>query len=313
MGSEGYMERYINPYTDFGFKKLFGTELNKDLLISFLNALLPDGQMVKNVTYLNPEQLGIPRIYRRIVFDVYCENEEGEKFLVEIQKGEQQFLKDRTLFCTTSPICDQVVKGKGGKDELKSVYIIGILHFTFDNKQDDYYHYEVKLVDRQTKEVFYDKLTWIYLEMPKFNKTEDELVTMFDKWMFVLRNLSRLMERPAALQERIFTRLFETAEIARFARKELVEYEDSLKVYRDWFSVVQTAVNKGIKEGFQEGHQQGLEEGLEKGILQGLEEGIKQGAEQEKKEFIRKMKSNAVPLQTIMDITGLSAEEIERV
>ncbi|WP_239060715.1 Rpn family recombination-promoting nuclease/putative transposase, partial [Bacteroides sp. 519] len=186
MGSEGLIEKYINPYTDFGFKKLFGTELNKDLLISFLNSLLPDGQVIKDVTYLNAEHLGTLEADRRAVFDVYCENEQGEKFLVEMQKGEQQFFKDRSVFYTTFPIREQAVKGKSWNYELKAVYTVGILNFTFDSNNNDYYHHEVRLVDIATQEVFYDKLTLIYLEMPKFNKTEYELENMFDKWMFVL-------------------------------------------------------------------------------------------------------------------------------
>ncbi|NDV58676.1 Rpn family recombination-promoting nuclease/putative transposase [Bacteroides sp. 519] len=300
MGSEGLIEKYINPYTDFGFKKLFGTELNKDLLISFLNSLLPDGQVIKDVTYLNAEQLGTLEADRRAVFDVYCENEQGEKFLVEMQKGEQQFFKDRSLFYTTFPIREQAVKGRSWNYELKAVYTVGILNFAFDNNSNDYFHHEVKLVDMGTQEVFYDKLTLIYLEMPKFNKTEYELENMFDKWMFVLRNLSRLMERPAALQERIFTRLFEAAEIARFNRKELVEYEDSLKNFRDWYSVMETSLNKGRAEGLAEG----LEKGLEKGRAEGRTEGLL--------EVARKMKSNNIPIQTIQELTGLSLKEIEK-
>ncbi|NDV66458.1 Rpn family recombination-promoting nuclease/putative transposase [Bacteroides sp. 224] len=300
MGSEGLIEKYINPYTDFGFKKLFGTELNKDLLISFLNSLLPDGQVIKDVTYLNAEQLGTLEADRRAVFDVYCENEQGEKFLVEMQKGEQQFFKDRSIFYTTFPIREQAMKGRSWNYELKAVYTVGILNFAFDNKNNDYFHHEVKLVDMGSQEVFYDKLTLIYLEMPKFNKTEHELENMFDKWMFVLRNLSRLMERPAALQERIFTRLFEAAEIARFNRQELVEYEDSLKNFRDWYSVMETSLNKGRAEGLAEGIEKGLAEGLEKGRTEGV------------LEVARKMKSNSIPLQTIQELTGLSFGEIEK-
>ncbi|NDV59034.1 Rpn family recombination-promoting nuclease/putative transposase [Bacteroides sp. 519] len=308
MGSEGLIEKYINPYTDFGFKKLFGTELNKDLLISFLNSLLPDGQVIKDVTYLNAEHLGTLEADRRAVFDVYCENEQGEKFLVEMQKGEQQFFKDRSIFYTTFPIREQAVKGKSWNYELKAVYTVGILNFSFDSNNNDYYHHEVRLVDVATQEVFYDKLTLIYLEMPKFNKTEYELENMFDKWMFVLRNLSRLMERPAALQERIFTRLFETAEIARFNRKELVEYEDSLKNYRDWYSVMETSEKKGLAKGLEKGREEGLAEGLAKGIEKGLAEGIEKGI----LEVARRMKFNSIPLHTIQDLTGLSLEEIEK-
>ena len=133
------------------------------------------------------------------------------KFLVEMQKGEQQFFKDRSVFYSTFPIREQAKRGNRDY-ELKAVYTVGILNFVFDDKDDEYFHHEVKLMDIQTKEVFYDKLTFVYLEMPKFNKQEHELVTMFDKWLFVLRNLATLLERPAALQERVFTRLFEAAE-----------------------------------------------------------------------------------------------------
>lgn len=302
MGSEGLQERYINPYTDFGFKKLFGTELNKELLISFLNSLLPDGQTVKDVTYLNTEQLGTQEMDRRAVFDVYCENEQGEKFLVEMQKGEQQFFKDRSLFYTTFPIREQATKGREWNYELKAVYTVGILNFTFDNAKgsDSYYHHEVRLVDMHTKEVFYDKLTLIYLEMPKFNKEEHELVTMFDKWMFVLRNLSRLMERPVALQERVFNRLFEAAEIARFNRKELIEYEDSLKNFRDWFSVVQTAENRGKAEGRAEGK------------VEGKAEGRAEGKAEEQIEIARILKKKNIPTEIIAESTKLSPDEIAK-
>ena len=120
-------------------------------------------------------------------------------------------------------------------------YWFGILNFTFDKDNDNYFHHEVQLLDNQTKEIFYDKLTFIYLEMPKFNKEEEELNGIFEKWLFVLRNLSRLMERPKALQERIFTKLFEAAEIAKFTKAEYDNYEESLKVYRDWKNTINTA------------------------------------------------------------------------
>lgn len=143
---------------------------------------------------------------------------------------------------------------------MKAVYIIGILNFTFNDTDGDYFHHEVKLVDLYTHKVFYDKLTFIYLEMPKFNKKEDELESMFDKWLFVLRNLSSLFERPRALQNRVFDRLFEAAEIAKFNPKELGEYWESLKNFRDWYSVMSTQLKKGREEGLKEGLEQGRKE-----------------------------------------------------
>lgn len=142
------MERYINPYTDFGFKKLFGTEINKDLLISFLNALLHGEQDIKDITYMNSEQLGVSGADRKAIFDVYCENDKGEKFIVEMQKAEQQFFKDRSVFYSTFPIRDQGQTGKWNY-QLKSVYTIGILDFIFDDdySKEDFYHHEVKLIE----------------------------------------------------------------------------------------------------------------------------------------------------------------------
>lgn len=272
-------DRYVNPYTDFGFKKLFGTEINKDLLISFINSLLHGKEVVKDLTYLNTEHLGTGEADRKAVFDVYCENENGEKILVEMQRGEQQFFKDRTLFYTTFPIREQQVI-KDWDYQLKAIYVIGILNFKFDKVHDNYYHHEVQLLDVETKEVFYDKLTFIYLEMPKFNKSEDELNGMFEKWLFVLRNLSRLMERPKALQERIFTRLFEAAEIARFTKVEYDAYEESLKVYRDWQNTIAT----------------------EKKISR----------EEERKEIAKEMKADNEPIAKIMKYTKLTEEEINQ-
>ena len=246
--------RYVNPYTDFGFKLLFGTPVNKDLLIGFLNALFRGEQEITDVTYLNAEQLGRAEWDRKAVFDVYCENVKGERFIVEMQKAKQKYFKDRSVFYSTFPIREQAKVGDWDY-ELKSVYTVGVLNFVFDEDKDDeeYYHHEVKLMDVGRKEVFYEKLTFIYLEMPKFRKREEELETLFDKWMFVLKNLATLLARPAALQERVFKRLFETAEIARFSESEMRDYEESLKNLRDLGNVLNTAKEEGRKEGREEG------------------------------------------------------------
>ena len=312
MGTEGIIDKYVNPYTDFGFKLLFGTVMNKELLISFLNALLFRGEdeEIKDVTYLNTENLGTQEYDRRAVFDVYCENEKGEKFLVEMQRGEQQFFKDRSVFYSTYPIREQGIRGEWNY-ELKAVYVVGILNFSFDKSDEEHFHHEVKLVDLYTHKVFYDKLTFVYLEMPKFNKTEKELESMFDKWLFVLRNLSSLFERPKALQNRIFDRLFEAAEIAKFTKTDLNEYWDSLKNYRDWYSVLSTAEKKGLEKGMEKGIAEGMEKGIVKGREEGLEEGLEKGRIEEKRENARKLKRIGVSTDIISQATELSKEEID--
>lgn len=291
MSNRIFRDRYINPYTDFGFKMLFGTEMNKELLISFINSLLSGKEVIRDLTYLNTEHLGTSEADRRAVFDVYCENERGEKILIEMQRGEQQFFKDCSLYYATFPIREQGEKGEWDY-RLKAVYVIGILNFKFDSEDDNYFHHEVQLMDVCTKQVFYDKLTFIYLEMPKFNKSEDELVTMFDKWLFVLRNLSRLMARPAALQDRIFTRLFEAAEIAKFTKEQYEAYEESLKVYRDWQNTIVTAEQKGMAKG--------------------MAEGIAKGRMEQNIANARSMKLAGLDYEIISQVTGLSKDEIDK-
>ena len=242
-------EKYVNPFTDFGFKKLFGEEVNKDLLIDFLNNLLLGEQQIKDLTYLKNEHLSSSDTERKAIFDLYCENERGEKFIVEIQKAKQNFFKDRSVYYSTFPIQEQAKQGNWNF-ELKAVYTIGLLDFMFDdhkNEPEKIVH-KIKLADIEKHTVFYNKLTYIYIEMPKFIKTENELKTTFDKWLFVLRHLPDLQNRPKALQERIFEKLFKTAEIAKFSLKERQAYEDSLKYYRDLVNTVDTAEQDGRKK-----------------------------------------------------------------
>ena len=286
-------ERYINPYTDFGFKKLFGTELNKDLLISFLNALFHDKPEITDLTYLNTEHLGEGITDRKAVFDVYCRLADGSRIIVEMQKTEQAYFKDRSIYYSTFPIREQGIKGPWDY-HLEDVYTVGILNFTFPDNEypSDNLIHEIKLKDVEDNHVFYDKLTFVYLEMPKFNKTEDELETMFDKWMFALANLARLQERPKALQERIFTRLFEQAEVARFTTQERNEYVASKKEYWDFYSSMKTSYDKGRAEG--------LAEGLAEGKIKRAKERLANA---------KALLSNGVPLELIVKSLHLTDEE----
>ena len=299
-------ERYINPYTDFGFKKLFGTEMNKDLLISFLNALFNNSENeIEDIQYLNGENLGEGYGDRRSVFDVYCMTKDGSRFIVEMQKAEQEYFKDRSVYYSTTPIRQQAVKGQWDY-HLENVYTIGILNFVFPNGEypADSYRHEIKLKDVEDNHVFYDKLTFVYLEMPKFNKTEDQLETMFDKWMFVLQNLYRLLERPKALQDRIFQKLFEQAEIAKYSDSERWQYEESKKVFWDNYSVMKTAVDKALKQGHEEGRAEGRAEGLA--------EGIEKGAQQEKLDTIHRLQSLGLSVEQIALGAGMSIDEVKK-
>jgi predicted transposase/invertase (TIGR01784 family) len=282
--SDDFKEKFVNPFTDYGFKRLFGEEPSKELLLDFLNELLVAEQgRIKTLTYIKTNQLGTSEDERKAIFDLYCENEKGEKFIVELQKTKQKFFKDRTVYYSTFPIREQAQRGSDWNFELKAVYTVAILDFEFDEDkhEKDKYRYNVKLSDIETFKIFYNKLTFVYLEMPKFTKTIKELVTRFDKWMYIIRNLNKLDRIPEELRERIFERLFEVAEIAKFTPEEVRSYEDSLKSYRDLKNSLDTAREEGKIEG--------------------------------KIEIVKEMIKDSEPIEKIMRYTGLSKEQIEEI
>lgn len=279
-------DRYISLLTDFGFKRIFGTAPNKELLINFLNTLFNGRKVVKDLRYGNSEHIGELYAERKAIFDVYCEGEDGEKFIVEMQNASQKYFKDRSLYYSTFPIREQAPKAEVWDYHLSPVYTVAILNYdmheaAFDEKD---IHHCVKLCDTATHRVFHDKLEFIYVEVAKFSKEADELMTMYDKWLFVLKNLSRLNDRPASLRDKIFDHLFTVAEIAKFTDAERYEYEDSLKSYRDLKNCIDNAEEKGLAKG----------------------------REEEKRKTVSRLQAANTPIETIALATGLSEEEVMR-
>lgn len=279
-------ERYISLLTDFGFKRIFGTDPNKELLINFLNSLFDGEEVIKDVKYLNSENVGDVYTERKAIFNVYCENENGEKFIVEMQNAYQTYFKDRSLFYSTFPIREQAPKGSDWNFCLKKVYVVALLNYKMSDEafdSSDTIH-TIALMDTKTNKVFNTKLMFKYVEVGRFDKTDEELTSLSDKWMYVLKNLSRLDNRPAALREKIFSKLFAAASVARFTPTELREYEDSLKAYRDIKNSLDTA----------------------------KEEGREEGREQRNIEIAKKMLAAGMHIDIIINMTDLSKDEIEK-
>ena len=271
--------------TDFGFKRIFGTDPNKELLVNFLNSLFDGEEVIKDVKYLNSENVGDVYTERKAIFDVYCENEKGEKFIVEMQNAYQTYFKDRSLFYSTFPIREQAPKGSDWNFCLKKVYVVALLNYRMSDEafdSSDTIH-TIALMDTKTNKVFNAKLMFKYVEVGRFDKTDDELISLSDKWMYVLKNLSRLDNRPSSLREKIFTKLFEAAAIARFTPMELREYEDSLKAYRD------------IKNSLDTAKEEGRAEGRAEGIAM----------------VVKNMHAKGMDLDVIASITGLNKDEVE--
>ena len=230
---------------------------------------------------------------RRAIFDVYCEGENGEKFIVEMQNAYQTYFKDCALFYSTFPIREQAPKGNEWDFKLNHVYTIALLNFSMNEDAFDKekIRHHVQLCDTATHKVFYDKLEYIYVEISKFNKTLEELDTLYEKWLYALKNLYKLTQRPKELCDKVFDRLFEEAEIAKFTPQEMREYETSKMAYRDIKNSVDTAKREGLAEG--------IEIGMEKGM------------NQRSLEIAKKMQTKGMDEASVMDMTGLTAEEIK--
>jgi predicted transposase/invertase (TIGR01784 family) len=277
--------KYVNPFTDFGFKKIFGEEASKPLFIDFLTSLLPEANIV-DLSFKDKEKLGKTSEDRKVIFDIYCENENGEKIIIELQKAKQNYFKDRTIFYSTFPIQEQAEKGDWNFN-LKSVFCIGILDFSFDEtkkKKREVIH-TIELKD-QKNQVFYDKLKFVYLEMPHFILKENELKTRLDKWLYFIKHLEDFQSIPEIFKDDVFIQAFKKAEIANYTDIERSDYEESLKVYRDLKNTIDTAFDEGKIEGK-------MEEKME-----------------EKFEMAKKAKLLGLNKTDISKLTGLSEDEV---
>lgn len=242
------MTRYINPYTDFGFKKLFGEEANKDLLIDFLNAVLPSENKIAHLEFRNSEQLPDNIVDRKAVFDIACTGENGESFTVEMQKAKQLYFKDRALFYSAFPIQRQAQRGDWNF-KLNPVFLVAVLDFEYDEKE------ERRKIDRlvslkdQDGDEFTDRLKMVFLQMPFFTLTESELKTQKDKWLFFLKHLEDFDDIPNVLHMPVFEKAFETAEYVKYSPAMQEAYQNNLKAYRDNRNVVETAYVEGEAKG----------------------------------------------------------------
>ena len=250
--------KYIDLMIDWSFKRVFGTEVNKDILIEFLKVVFPQFA-ITDITYIPTEQLGIMEDDRKAVFDVLCKTEDDKTFLVEMQRGEQEHFFERALYYTSFPIMKQGKKAIAKENEndkkpwdfsLDGVFFLGILNFKYE--QDEMTEHRYQLLETKTLKQMTDKLEFVFVEVAKFDKSEDELETDLDKWLYLLKNMSTLLERPTALRDRVFGRLFDVAEYARLDDKERKNYIEAMNTARDTYNQIAYARKEGREEGREE-------------------------------------------------------------
>ena len=308
VGSES---KYIDLMVDWSFKKIFGTEVNKDILIEFLKVIFPQ-YAISDITYVPTEQLGIMEDDRKAIFDVLCRTMDGKTFLVEMQRGYQKHFFERALFYTSFPIMKQGKKAlaeeaRGNRPwdfSLDGVFFLGILNFKYED--DEMTEHRYRLLEATSKKLMTDKLEFVFVEVEKFDKGEDELETDLDKWLYLLKNMSNLLKRPERLRDRIFTKLFDVAELAQLDDKDRTNYIKAMNTERDTYNQIEYARETGREEGHKVGKEEGLKEGKEEGIKEGREE----GAKQKSFDIAKRMLEKGIETETISELTGLTEKEI---
>ncbi len=293
------MGRYINPFTDWGFKYLFGRKVSKDLLIDFLNCLLVNERKIVDLKFLDKEQTPEFAEDRGIIYDIYCQTDTGEYIIVEMQNRGQKFFKERALFYLSRAVVSQGEKGNLWQYDIKAVYGVFFLNFRMSSSQENF-RTDVILSNRDTGEQFSDKMRMIFLELPKFTETKEECDTDFKRWIFILKHMEALERLPFTSQKELFHKLEEMAEIARIGHKEREKYEESLKVFRDNNATIDWAIESGRAEG------------MEKGIEKGRTEGEKTGREDERRRVALNLLRIGISPNQIQSATGLSASDIEK-
>ena len=279
------MSKYINPFTDVGFKKIFGQEINKDLLIDFLNSLLKGERVINKVTFLDKEQLGEFKDDRSLIYDVYCETDSGEKIIVEMQNKSQPYFKSRSIYYAAQSVARQGERGSLWSFDVKAVYCISFLNFQQEGISEKF-RTDIALMDMQTKQPFSDKIRLIYLQLPLFTKEVSECENQFERWIYVLKNMEKLNRYPFEIKDKVFKKLIETCDVASWTREERIKYDRALKHFRDTIAVMEGQKQEGIKEG------------------------EKKGREEERLAIARSLKNDGIPVNVIARNTGLSVEEI---
>ena len=277
------MGRFINPFTDFGFKFLFGREVEKELLIDFLNDLLVGEHVITDIRFLNNEQPPEVKTERGLIYDIYCVTDTGERIIVEMQNREQPYFKDRALFYLSRAITQQARKGIWNF-QLDAVYGVFFMNFVMDKDIPSKIRTDVVLSDRDTGKLFNSKFRQIFIELPNFNKEEDECENDFERWIYILKHMDTLDRMPFKARKAVFERLEKLASKANMTQEERMQYEEEWKVYNDYFNTLDFAEQKGMQKGIQ------------KGI----------------RETARKLKELGVDDDIIIKSTGISKEEIEK-
>ena len=298
------MGRYINPFTDWGFKRLFGQEFSKDLLISFLNDLFEGEFQIKDVTFKDKEQLGDTNDLRGCIFDIYCVTDDDKHFIVEMQNRWVPFFVNRSIYYASKAFVAQRKKfDEAGVRtailyQFVPVYVVCIMNFMPKEHEVTKFRTDVALREKSSDSMFSDKLRFIYLSLPFFDKSEEECEIGFEKLIYVLKYMEMdevFKNLPLAEQKKMLDHLAKLPDVRFLSSEEREKYDESIKAVDDYYS--------GLYGSYVEGEKKGISKGIAEGRAEGeLSKGLT---------IARNLLSMGMSWSQIMQATGLTEEELK--
>ncbi|MGB3297025.1 MAG: Rpn family recombination-promoting nuclease/putative transposase [Phormidesmis sp.] len=285
--------RFLNPKTDFAFKKIFGSRQSKDVLISFLNALLYKGQpMIEDLEIIDPYQAPQLKGMKDTFLDVKAAIKGDKTVIIEMQVLNLVGFEKRILYNAAKSFSTQLDSGED-YTKLSPVIALTITDFDmFPESSQVISRYIMQERDHLT--TYSDDIELVFVELPKFIKSLDELTTVTDRWIYFLKRAESLKMIPEAWQGTpALEKAFQIAELSNLSREELDVFERKQRYLQD----NRNAVLKGV------------EQGIEQGVEQGIEQGIEQGERQKAEEIARAL-LDVLDVETISQKTGLSTDQI---
>jgi len=282
------MSNQSNPHldllSDFGFKHVFGREVNKDILIDFLNALFQGRKIIIDLIYGPTERAGESKIFKKVFFDLMCTGNDGEQFIIEIQRKSQRYFRDRSVYYTSKLIAEQLPSGNHNwKVPLKESFLIAVLDFILPDNEDESYLHQISMVNTDSGKLFYNKIQYIFIELPKFAKEEIELLSELDKWLYLLKNLQTFDVLPNFLNSSIFQKVFNITDISKLTKEERMAIDWNLKHEMDYVATIRFAA----------------------------EEAAAETRLNERRALVHKLESGGIPAEQILQILGITREELE--
>ena len=313
----------MNPFVDWGFKHLFGTERNKRNLIGFLNLVLELECPIVDVEFLNNENISQEEDGRECVFDVLCIDEAKTRFLIEVQNAPISYIRNRILYYTCRLIDQMGQVGDQWSYNIDKVYSICLMNFMYEDNP--VLKREYMLRESHTGVLFTDRIHIVMLQLPCLKaKNLAECNLLYEKLLFLLLQMKNGMKTIEELKQQVyehgltdeirdtFINVLDEASLASLSKTDKAAYDRKLKTYRDNLACLDYAIEHGIRQGLEIGEEKGIAKGRAEGREEGIAEGRLEGANAKQLEIAKAFKAKGIDLKTISECTDLSEDEIKK-